>query len=51
VSGGLLVPHQHVPELGILRERVVERHDRAAGIPEQNAHALLDEGAAEDLGS
>src|SRR5690606_4138820 len=34
-----------------LRQRVVERHDRAARIPEQQVHPLLFEQAAEDLGA
>ena len=52
VRGRLLVPHQHVPQPGVLRERVVERHDRAARVPEQEVRppprARV---AAEDLGS
>ena len=51
VGRGLLVPHQHVAEPGILRQRVVERHDRAAGIAEEQVHALLEQGPAEDLGA
>ena len=49
VGRGLLVAHQHVAELGILGQRVVERHDRAAGIPEEHVHAFLQQGPAEDL--
>jgi hypothetical protein len=48
---GLLVPHQHVAQTGILRQRVIERHDRAAGIAEEQVHPLLLQGAAEDLGA
>ena len=51
VRRGLLVPHQDVPQARELGQRVIERHDRAAGIPEQDVHALLEEDAAEDLGA
>ena len=34
VGRRLLVPHQHVAQRGILRQRVVERHDRAARVAE-----------------
>jgi len=49
VSCCLLVTHQHMPQPRILGERVIERHDRAAGIAEHDVHALLQQGTAEDL--
>ena len=49
VGRRLLVAHQHVAQPGVLGQRVVERHDRAAGIAEQDVHALLEQGPAEDL--
>ena len=48
---GLLVADEDVPEPGVLRQRVIERHDRAAGIAEQQIHALLEQCPAEDLGA
>ncbi len=47
----LFVPHQDVPQLRELGQRVVERHDRAARIPEHHVHALLQQDAAEELGA
>ena len=47
----LLVAYEHVAQPRELRERVVERHDRAARVPEEDVHALLEESAAEDLRS
>jgi hypothetical protein len=46
----LFVAHQHVAEIRIFRQRVVERHDRAAGVTEHDLHALLKECPAEDVG-
>ncbi len=51
VRGGLFVTHEDVPETGVFRQRVIERHDRATGVAEHQVHTLLDEGAAEDLGA
>ena len=51
VRRGLLVPHQHVPERRVLGQRVVERHDRAARVPEHDIDPLVQQGAAEDLGA
>ncbi len=47
----LLVAHQHMAKAGKLGQRVVKRHDRAAGIPEECVHALFDQRPAEDLGA
>ena len=47
----LLMPHEDVAQEGVLGERMVERHDRAAGIPEQHVHTLLEEDAAHELGA
>ena len=45
----LLVPHQDVPQLRVVRQRVVERHDRAAGVPEHHLDPGADERAAQNL--
>ena len=44
VHGALLVPHQDVLELLLLKQRVVDRQDRPAGIAEQVRDPLVDEG-------
>ena len=49
VGRRLLVPHQHVAQRGILGQRVVERHDRAARVAEHQLDALVLQGPAEDL--
>ena len=51
VRRSLLVPHQHVAQAGKLGERVVERHDRAAGVAEEDFDTLFEQGTAEDLGA
>ncbi len=44
VPRALLVPAEHVVQLvGVLRQRVIERHDRAARDAEDRVHALADE--------
>ena len=48
---GLLVADEHVTEPGVLRQCVIERHDRAAGIAEQQVDALFEQCTAEDLGT
>jgi hypothetical protein len=42
MSRGLLVPHQHVAEAGILGQGVIERHDRPAGVAEEDVDALVE---------
>jgi hypothetical protein len=49
VGRGLFVAHQDVAQGRSLRQGMVERHDRAAGIPEHQLHPLLLEQAAEDV--
>ena len=52
VTRALLVAAEHVVELvGVLRQRVIERHDRAARDAEDRVDALADERLAEDLGA
>ena len=48
---GLLVPHEDVAQAGELGQRVIERHDRAARVPEHHVHALLQEDATHELGT
>ena len=36
---GLLVPHQHVAQAGVFKQRIVDRQHCAAGIAEQSVHA------------
>jgi hypothetical protein len=49
MDGGLLVPHQDVAELVLLEERVIERKDGAAGIPENNLDTLIHQGPEYDI--
>ena len=49
LAQAFIVPHEQVTDLGDVRERVIERHDRAAGIAPDGVHTLLDQDAAEDL--
>ena len=49
VGGRLLVPDEHVPDLGVLDEGVVERQHDAAGIAEQRLDALGLETLEQDL--
>jgi hypothetical protein len=45
----LLVPDENVTQTGKLRQRVIERHDRAAGVAEEELDSLFKQRAAEDL--
>ena len=51
VHRGLLVAHQHVLDLVLLEERVVDVQHRAAGIAEDVLDALRLQAAHEDLGA
>ena len=48
VTGRLFVPHQHVVDF-VFRQRVVERHDRAAWIAEDHVDPLAHQCLAHDL--
>ena len=43
VAAALLVPHEHVPDLGVVAEDVVDRQDDAARVAEQGVGALEDQ--------
>jgi hypothetical protein len=46
------MPAKDVMELAlVIRERMIEGHDRASRNPENEVHALPDEGLTHDLGS
>ena len=51
VGGGLLVPHQHVPSSGYSGQRVIERHDRSAGISEEEVRRPPRRGPGRGFGS
>ncbi len=45
----LLVPYEHVPEPRELGQRVVEWHDGATRVTEEDVDTLVEQGTAEDL--
>ena len=47
----LLVADQHVAQLGVIAQHVVERQDHAAGIAEEDVDALAQERLAHDIGA
>ena len=47
MARALFVAHQDVAEARLVKQGVIDRQDRAAGIAEQVGHALIDQGAAE----
>ncbi len=49
VRGGLLVPHEHVLDVGVLLQRVVHRQVRAAGVAEDDLDSLLAETLHDDF--
>ena len=49
VGRALLVAHQDVAQARLVEQGVVDRQHRAAGIAEQVGHALVDQGAHDDL--
>ena len=51
VSAALLVADEHVAQLGIVAEHVVQRQDHAARVAEEHVDALAEERLAEDVGA
>ena len=51
VGAALLVANEHVPELGVVAEDVVERQDHAARVAEHDVDALAEERLADDVGA
>ena len=51
VGRRLLVPHQYVPQLRVVPERVVEGQDCPAGVAENNRDAFPEEGFANRVGA
>src|SRR5881396_2428601 len=49
VGRRLLVPHQDVPQAGVVRQRMIERHDGAAGIAEDHFDPGIHQRPAQDL--
>jgi hypothetical protein len=50
VTRALFVPAEHVMQaIAVAVQRVVERHDRAAGYAEHHAHTFADERLTHDL--
>ena len=45
----LFVPHQHVPQLRVRPQRVVERQDRSAGVAEQRVDPFPQQALADDF--
>src|SRR5438045_176470 len=51
MSGALFVANQDVTKRRIIRKRIVERHDGAAGITPNDFYLFLEQDAADDLGA
>ena len=51
VGAALLVADEHVAQLRVVAEDVVERQDHAAGIAEEHVDALAEERLADDVGA
>jgi hypothetical protein len=51
MHGRLLVAHQDVAQLVLLEERVIDREDGAAGIPEDDLDVLVDQGFHQQIGA
>ena len=49
VRGGLFVAHEHVLDVGVVAELVVERQDNAAGVAEEDINALGSEAFHQDF--